>query len=76
MNEDGEDFVRIELELILDRINASSYCGQVRAILERLIEMGVFLKKDSKPYLLPELLSKPLGFELIKENNQKPLRSR
>ena len=76
MNEDCEDFVRIELELILDRINASSYCGQVRAILERLIEMGVFLKKDSKPYLMPELLSKPLGFELIKENNQKPLRSR
>lgn len=76
MNEEGEDFVRMELELVLNGIDNSSYFGRVKNIVERLAEMEILLKSDGSPYLVAEVLSLPLGFELITEETQRPLRSR
>jgi hypothetical protein len=76
MNEDGADFVRMELELILNAIDNSSYFGRVRSMVKRFGEMEIFLKGDETPYSVAELLSMPLGFEFIEEESRKPQRSR
>lgn len=76
MSESGETFVRVELEEILNRINNSFRFGRIRSIVKRLAQLEVFLKSDSSPYSVAELLSLPLGFELVTEENQRPLRSK
>lgn len=75
MNEDGQNFVRMELELILNKIPDSSYLGQVKSIVKQLAKLGILIKEDGTPYSVAELLATPLGFEPIKEDSHRSLRS-
>lgn len=68
MNEYGANFVRMELEMIVDRVDNSCYFGRVRAIVKRISELEILLREDGKPYTVSELLAMPLGFDLIQED--------
>lgn len=76
MNEDGQNFVRMELELIINKISESSYLGQIRSIVKQLAKLEVLKKENGDPYSVAELLATPLGFEPIREDSHRSLRSR
>lgn len=72
LNEQGANFVRMELELILDRVDNFCYLGRIRTILKRVSALEILLKEDGKPYTFAEMSAMPLGFDLIQEDQKLP----